>query len=142
MPKNLSILSGSRLQATYADLAEYYEADKEYPVGTVLVFGGDKEVTISSSLSDHRIAGVVSDNAAYTMNQDCPGTKVLIALQGRVPCRVVGKIKKGDLMVTSKIQGVAVSVGGDARAGTIIGKALENYDSDHIGTIEVAVGRA
>jgi hypothetical protein len=137
-----SLASGSRLQATYADLAEYYEADKEYPVGTVLVFDGDKEVTISNSLADHRIAGVVSDNAAYTMNQDCPGTKVLIALQGRVPCRVVGKIKKGDLMVTSKIQGVAVSVGGDAKAGTIIGKALENYDSDHIGTIEVAVGRA
>jgi hypothetical protein len=58
-----------------------------------------------------------------------------------VPCRVVGKIQKGDLMVTSHIPGVAISVGGNASAGTIIGKALENYESDHIGTIEVAVGR-
>jgi hypothetical protein len=75
------------------------------------------------------------------MNEDCQGEKVLVALQGRVPCRVVGKIEKGDLMVTSHIPGVAVSAGGNANAGTIIGKALENYESDHIGTIEVAVGR-
>jgi len=76
------------------------------------------------------------------MNTECPGTKVLIALQGRVPCRVVGKIRKGDLMITSSIAGVAVSAGGVARPGTIIGKSLEDFDSDHIGTIEVAVGRA
>ena len=132
---------GSTLHATYADLAEYYEADKEYPVGTVLVFGGDKEVTLTNQKGDHRVAGVVSDNAALIMNEECPGEKVLIALQGRVPCRVVGKIQKGDLMVTSHIPGVAISVGGNASAGTIIGKALENYESDHIGTIEVAVGR-
>ena len=138
---NWSLGSGSRLQATYADLAEYYEGDKEYPVGTVLVFGGDKEVTISNSKEDHRIAGVVSDNAAYIMNNECPGTKVCIALQGRVPCRVVGKIKKGDLLVTSNISGVAVSVGGNAKPGTIVGKALQDFESDHIGTIEVAVGR-
>jgi hypothetical protein len=133
--------SGSKLQATYADLAEYYEGDKDYPVGTVLIFGGDKEVTLSNTKEDHRVAGVVSDNAAYVMNSECGGTKVLIALQGRVPVRVVGKIRKGDLIVTSNIPGVAVSVGGVARPGTIIGKSLEDFDSDHIGTIEVAVGR-
>jgi hypothetical protein len=75
------------------------------------------------------------------MNEACAGNKVLIALQGRVPCRVVGKIRKGDLLVTSNIPGVAVSVGGTAKPGTIIGKALTDFDSDHIGTIEVAVGR-
>jgi hypothetical protein len=75
------------------------------------------------------------------MNSACPGTKVLIALQGRVPCKVVGKIEKGDLLVTSKIPGVAISAKGDAKTGTVIGKALEKYDSDHIGTIEIAVGR-
>ncbi len=136
------LTAGSKLQATYADLAEYYEGDKDYEVGTVLVFGGEKEVTISSLKEDHRVAGVVSNTAAYSMNADCPGNKVLIALQGRVPCRVVGKIQKGDLLVTSTIQGVAVSAKGTARPGTIIGKALANYDSDHIGTVEVAVGRA
>lgn len=136
-----SLATGSKLQATYADLAEYYEGDKDYEVGTVLVFGGEKEVTISNAKADHRVAGVVSNTAAYSMNSDCKGIKVLIALQGRVPCRVVGKIRKGDLLVTSNIAGVAVSAGGTAGVGTVIGKALENYESDHIGTIEVAVGR-
>ena len=135
------LATNSKLQATYADLAEYYEGDKEYEVGTVLIFGGDKEVTLSKSAGDYRVAGVVSNNAAYTMNAECPGIKVLIALQGRVPCRVVGKVRKGDLIITSNIAGVAISANGVAQAGTIIGKALQNYDSDHIGTIEVAVGR-
>jgi hypothetical protein len=132
----------SRLEATYAaDLAEYYEADKEYAVGTVLIFGGEKEVTVSSSYADTRVAGVVSNTAAYVMYDACPGIKTLIALQGRVPCRVVGKIAKGDILVTSNIPGVAISAKDSAKAGTIIGKALAEFDSDHIGTIEVAVGR-
>lgn len=137
-----SLSGSSRFQATYAaDLAEYYEGDREYAVGTVLIFGGDKEVTIANRQGDHRVAGVVSDNAAYSMNGDCPGFKNQVALQGRVPCRVVGKIEKGDLLIASNIAGCAVSAGGDAKTGTVIGKALENYNSDHIGTIEVAVGR-
>jgi hypothetical protein len=132
----------SRLQATYsADLAENYEGDKEYDVGTVLIFGGDKEVTISKTHMDTRVAGVVSNTAAFTMYEACPGLKNLVALQGRVPCRVVGKISKGDLLVTSNIAGVAISAGSVANVGTIVGKALETYDSDHIGTIEIAVGR-
>lgn len=139
---NWSLTEGSRLQATYsADVAEYYEGDIDYPVGTVLVFGGDKEVTISRHQADSRVAGVVSDNAAFVMYDACPGHKNLIALQGRVPCRVVGKIAKGDLLVTSNIKGVAVSAGTTAAAGTIIGKALSEYNSDHIGNIEISVGR-
>jgi len=133
----------SRLQSTYsADLAEYYEGDKEYEVGSVLVFGGDKEVTVSGKLANTRVAGVVSNTAAVAMYEACPGFKNLVALQGRVPVKVVGKIQKGDLLVTSTIPGVAISAGEDAKTGTVIGKALETYDSDHIGTIEVAVGRS
>jgi hypothetical protein len=131
----------SRLQATYsADLAEYYEGDKDYPVGTVLVFGGEKEVTISNKQMDIKVAGVVSNTAAFVMFDACPGFKNLIALQGRVPVRVVGKIEKGDMLVTSNIPGVAVSAT-DVKVGSVIGKALESYNSNHIGTIEVAVGR-
>ena len=137
-----STKGNSRLQATYAaDLAEFYEGDQEYEVGTVLVFGGDKEVTTTNSLGDTRVAGVVSDNAAYSMYGACPGFKNQIALQGRVPCKVVGKIKKGDILVTSKIPGVAIASTGDIKTGSSVGKALQEYDSDHIGTIEVAVGR-
>ena len=132
----------SRMQATYsADLAEYYEGDKEYEIGTVLVFGGNKEITISNVKSDTRVAGVVSNTAAYTMFEACPGLKNLVALQGRVPCKVVGKIRKGDILVTSGIPGVATAAVGDVRVGTVVGKAIKDYDSDHIGLVEIAVGR-
>jgi hypothetical protein len=132
----------SRMQATYAaDLAENYEGDKDYEVGTVLVFGGDKEVTTTNVKNDTRVAGVVSNTAAYTMYEACPGFKNLVALQGRVPCKVVGKIRKGDILVTSGIPGVAVAAGADVKVGTVVGKALKDYDSDHIGTLEIAVGR-
>jgi hypothetical protein len=136
-------LSGvSRMQATYAaDLAENYEGDRDYEVGTVLVFGGDKEVTTTDTKGDTRVAGVVSNTAAYTMYEACPGLKNLIALQGRVPCKVVGKIRKGDILITSGIPGVAVAASGDIRVGTVVGKAIKDYDSDHIGLVEIAVGR-
>ena len=134
---NWTLTSGSRLQATYADLAEYYEADETYESGTVLMFGGEKEVTVAED-GTNRVAGVVSTNPAYLMNNDCPGNKVAIALQGRVPCKVRGKINKGDMLVS----------GGNGYArpnqfptiGTVIGKALEDFDG-YEGVIEVAVGR-
>jgi hypothetical protein len=130
----------SKMQATYADLAEYYEADEEYEVGTVLVFGGEKEITTTNLYADRRVAGVVSATAAYLMNQDCPGIKTSIALQGRVPVKVVGTVKKGDLLVTSEFPGYAV-VNNDPKTGTIIGKAISAKDSTDKGTVEVSVGR-
>ena len=141
---NWSLSSGSRFQATYsADLAEYYIADKVYEAGTVLVFGGEAEVKVTNSRNDIRVAGVVSANPAYTMNAQLEGkpNAVCIALQGRVPCKVVGKIRKGDLIVTSGIYGVGSAASNDVKVGSVIGKALENYDSDRIGIIEVVVGR-
>jgi hypothetical protein len=107
----------------------------------VLVFGGDKEVTLTNVQGDTRVAGVVSNTAAFAMYEGCPGLKNLVALQGRVPCKVVGKIKKGEMLVTSRIPGVAVAAGADVKVGTVVGKALVDYDNDHIGTIEIAVGR-
>jgi hypothetical protein len=138
---NWSIAAGSTFAATWADLAEYYSSDKEYDEGTVVEFGGDAEVRASTEPATTRVAGVVSTKPGFIMNEGQQGTRALIALQGRVPCKVVGKIRKGDLIVASSIPGVAVSAGIKALPGTIIGKALQNYDSDHIGKIEVAVGR-
>ena len=137
-----SLTGSSRMQATWADLAEYYTADHDYQPGTVLVFGGDAELTTTNTKGDTRVAGVVSENPAFLMNQECPGTRVALALQGRVPCQVMGKVKKGDLMITGSMHGVAVAAkNGKASVGSVIGKALENHDSDEIGIIEVAVGR-
>jgi len=130
---------GVTVNATYADLAEHYTTDAEYEPGTVLIFGGDKEVTQSTTSHDPAVAGVVSTNPAYVMNIDLQGG-VAVALTGRVPCRVVGKIKKGDLLVTSAIPGTATKMDTFV-PGSVIGKALENYDSETPGKIEVVVGR-
>ena len=134
------LTGASTLQATYADLAEYYEGDKEYESGTVLVFGGDKEVTTTDQMNDIRSAGVVTTNPAYTMNADQTGIKVCIALAGRVPCKVVGRVKKGDMLTTSATPGYAVRVT-TPTLGSIIGKALEDKDYGEAGVIQVAVGR-
>jgi hypothetical protein len=134
---NWTLTSGSRLQSTYADLAEYYEADSNYEPGTVLAFGGDKEVTIAED-GTTRVAGVVSTNPAYAMNATCQGIAVAIALQGRVPTKVRGTVRKGDMMVSAG-NGYARSLN-NPQMGTVIGKALENFDGVE-GIIEIAVGR-
>ena len=136
-----SLNGASTLQATYADLAEFYEGDQEYEPGTVLVFGGDKEVTTTDSINDTRLAGVVSTDPAYMMNSEQTGIKVCIALAGRVPCKVVGRVKKGDMLTTSATVGYAVKAL-NPTLGAIIGKALEDKDYGEAGVIQVAVGRA
>jgi hypothetical protein len=136
-----SLTGSSRLQATYADLAEYYEGDQEYEPGTVLVFGGEKEVTTSNVINDTRVAGVVTTNPAYIMNSEQVGLKVCIALAGRVPCKVIGRVKKGDMLTTSATLGYAVKAL-NPTLGSIIGKALEDKDYGEAGVIQIAVGRA
>ena len=132
---------GTATEAYYADLAENYIADEEYEAGTVVIFGGDKEVTLSTEKLDTRVAGVVSTDPAYLMNSHQEGEHVAaIALQGRVPCKVIGTIKKGDLLVTSAIPGHAIAAT-IPQIGTVIGKALQDKDDLGKGTIEVVVGR-
>ena len=135
-----SLTTGSTLSATYADLAEYYEADNSYEYGTVVMLGGDKEITIARGQGTTKVAGVISRNPAFIMNEKCKGIKLAVALQGRVPCRVVGSIRKGDLLVVSMVSGVAMA-STDPKAGSIIGKALGDYDSSRVGMLEVLVGK-
>jgi hypothetical protein len=129
--------------AQYADLAEMYVADADYPPGTVVEFGGDHEVTVARQSHSTSVAGIVSTSPSYIMNSKQTGTYVLpIALTGRVPCQVIGSISKGDRLVSSEYMGVAKKLEtASYQPGCIIGKSLENYDSDQIGLIEVAVGR-
>jgi len=135
---NWGISAGSKLSASYADLAEYYEADKPYEPGTVVEFGGDKEVTIADD-GTTRVAGVVSTNPAYVMNSQCKGDYIVaLALQGRVPCKVRGTVHKGDMLVSAG-EGYARPMI-HPYIGSVIGKSLENFDGTE-GIIEVAVGR-
>jgi hypothetical protein len=132
---------GTATQAIYADLAEKYVADKDYEPGSIMVIGGDKEVTASSSYMDPAVAGVVSTNPAFLMNKDLTAEHVVdLALTGRVPCKVHGIIKRGDMIVSGNIAGVGTSCT-DPKFGTVVGKALESYDSETVGIIEVITGR-
>jgi len=134
-----NLLSTTATAAQYADLAEKYTSDQEYVPGTIVMFGGDAEVTISEDRTK-KVAGVVSTHPAYLMNSHLEGTSVEVALQGRVPCKVEGTVHKGDMIVAGSTPGVGIAHN-DPQLGQVIGKALENYNSTEIGMIEVAVGR-
>jgi hypothetical protein len=127
--------------AQYADLAEKYTADADYSPGTVIEFGGSNEVTITTASHSTQVAGIVSTNPSYLMNSGLVDA-IEVALVGRVPCHVVGTIAKGDRLVASSTPGVATRLDmSQYQPGCIIGKALEAYNSETVGTIEVAVGR-
>ena len=135
------VFSGYSTKSKYADLAENYLADERYEDGTVLVFGGAEEITVTNTKGDKRVAGVVSTNPAHLMNEALEGEHVTpLALQGRVPCKVIGKVAKGDMLVTSAIPGYAI-VDNDPRIGTVLGKAVGEKTDDGKGVVEIVVGR-
>jgi hypothetical protein len=125
--------------ALYADLAEVYEADADYEPGTVVSFGGSKEVSISTQYADPAVAGVISANPSYLMNNGLTADhRAIVALTGRVPTSVTGTVTKGSMMVSAG-NGRACACSTPA-VGTVIGKALENFDGES-GIIEIVVGR-
>ena len=132
---------GKAVQAQYADLAENYVADLAYEPGTVLVFGGEAEVTTTTTFADSRVAGAISTDPAYLMNGGLAGdTIVAIALRGRIPCRVIGPVHKGDLLVTAADAGYATSVGADRSYGTaVFAKSLETNLDASVKIVEVVI---
>ena len=125
--------------ALYADLAEVYEADADYAPGTVVVFGGDKEVTVTRQSGDPRIAGVISEKPSYLMNNGLTADyRAIVALTGRVPTLVHGPVVKGDMMISAG-NGYAQACTAPAM-GTVLGKALQNFNGEN-GRIEIVVGR-
>ena len=131
---------GVSSQALYADLAEMYVGDAEYPAGTVVVIGGKEEITVTTQDHDTRVAGVISTDPAYLMNSGNSGLPV--ALTGRVPCCVQGPVTKGALLVTSRTAGVAQAMNpAQYQPGCVIGKSLQSITDDDIHVIEIMVGR-
>ena len=129
---------GVAIQAKYADLAEHYVPDTLYKPGTVVVFGGSAEITLTTEFADVSVAGVISTDPAYLMNAANPGQPV--ALRGRVPVHVIGPVRKGDLLVTSNSPGYATSVGKNANYGVaVFAKALQDKHDDDVGTIEAVI---
>ena len=113
-----AVFSGIATSAQYADLAEIYSTDAEYAPGTVMMVGGDAEITAADGSSEY-LAGVISTAPAYLMNSAAEGQE--LALVGRVPVRIVGAVNKGQAVF-------ATSAGTASRngQGPLVGIALEN----------------
>ena len=138
---NFRHIYSQAISSTFADLAEKYDADKQYEAGTVVVFGGDSEVTVSATYCDSRIAGIVSENPAYTMNDASTG--IPIALTGKVFCKFVGPVKKGDIIVNSSRAGVATTLSDKTlwTPGCVVGKSLVDDTNHGLRNIMISVGR-
>jgi hypothetical protein len=128
-----NVFQGIATQARYADLAEKYLADAEYETGTVVVVGGEKEVTASSW--GKRAVGVVSANPAYMMNSELEGG-TYIALKGRVPVKVIGSIRKGDSLIAANNGCASVGV---HHSNDVFAIALENSNDTGVKLVEALV---
>jgi len=134
---------GTATSADYADLAERYAADAEYEAGTVVRLGGMHEITQTLQESDIDVFGIVSDSPGFEMNASAgtDATHPFVALAGRVPCKVIGKVVKGDRIISSSTPGTAIAHKGDSPDyRPIIGRALQSKDDEGAGTVEVVVG--
>ena len=132
-------ITATATQAQYADLAERYEADADYEPGTVLVIGGNAEVTVTDQPGSYKAVGVVSTDPAYLMNSE--GNGIPVALRGRVPCKVIGNVNKGDVLVTSDTPGFAM-VGASPHTLSplqIIGRAISSKLDAGPGIVEIIV---
>lgn len=126
------------VNANYADVAEKYAADADYEPGTVVHFGGPAEVSQCDMDMCSKVAGVISTNPAYMMNDTLEAEHaVAVALLGRVPCKVQGPVSKGDMMVSAGNGRARAEA--NPKVGSVIGKALENSEGDAV--IEVVVGK-
>jgi len=147
---NLTILPGGTIeatgatvigewQATYSDIAEQYESDKDYAAGTVVKIGGDKEIT-ASDVSVDDVFGVISSEPAYVLNSGKEGLYLPVVMVGRIPVRVKGPIAKGERLVSSNTPGVARAVKKSELSchTPIFGRSLENSDDEGERLVEVA----
>lgn len=128
-----NVFQGVASSARYADLAEKYLADQDYEPGTVMVIGGEKEVTASSW--GQRAIGVVSTNPAYMMNSELEGG-TYVALKGRVPVKVIGAIKKGDRLIAGN-NGCAVAA--VPHANDVFAIALETNEITESKIVEAVI---
>ena len=133
-----NLFSGVATQARYADLAEKYTTDADYEAGTVVKIGGDAEITMTTEHADTEVFGVISTDPAYLMNKDIDGLPV--ALQGRVPVKVIGKVSKGQRLTSSDVPGLAWAVDENTPIQAIIGRSLENKTDGDQGVVEAVIG--
>jgi hypothetical protein len=133
--------NGTAVTAQYADLAERFEADATYIPGTVVELGGTKEITAVVDAMSDNVFGVISTNAAYLMNAGAGNneTHPPIAVQGRVPVRVIGTVRKGDRLISAGNGLARAATKSEVTPFNVIGRALEAKETMTEGTVEAVV---
>ena len=118
-------------------------ADRPYAAGTVVKLGGSAEITVSGQRGDNDVFGVISTNPAHLMNSKPTDTELnaAVALTGRVPCKVVGTIKKGQRLMISDLEGSACAWEESFGYLAILGRSLVDKDTTGIETIEIVLGK-
>jgi hypothetical protein len=139
-------------QNSGADIAEAFDVEgtlSNYEPGDILIISesSDRKVEKSNTAYSTLVAGVYATKPGVLLTEenidnDLIG-KVPMGVIGVIPTKVClqgGEIKRGDLLVTSSIAGVAMKGDPDkVKVGQVLGKALENYSTDGIGKIKVLV---
>lgn len=135
---NWSLSAGSRLNATYADLAERFAADDVYDAGTVVSLGGEAEITAVQFELSEDVFGVISNTAAYLMNAGAgdDATHPPVAVSGRVQVKVTGLVKKGDRLVSAGNGIARAARAGEPTPFNVIGRALEDKTTEGVGYVE------
>ena len=140
--KKYANIYGHSVHATYADLAERYATDVPYESGTVVILGGEAEITVTSEARDVAVAGVISTNPAVKLNADAGNSEThpYVALRGRVPCLMIGPVSKGDLIVTADNEpGYAQSIGKENAGRSVFAKSIETDLTEGKRLIEVVI---
>jgi hypothetical protein len=141
MTGNWTLSAGSRLNATYADLAERFAADDIYDAGTVVELGGTEEITAVQYELSEDVFGVISDTAGYLMNAGAGNdqTHPPVAMSGRVKVKVTGVVNKHQRLVSAGNGIARAAEEGEANAFNTIGRALEHKTTTGVGTVEAIV---
>ena len=138
---NWTLSTGSRLTATYADLAERFSADAPYEPGTVVELGGSAEITAVKYELSEDVFGVISDNMAFLMNNGAGDndTHPAVAMTGRVRVKTLGTVRKGQRLVSAGEGYARAADNGESTAFNVIGRALEDKTTIDLGTVEAIV---
>lgn len=130
----------------YAEWFEKEDLNEEFEPGDILVWK-ENGVTKSTSYGDNMVVGIYSDTYSHIIGgeafDDMEENHIKfasVALTGRIPVKVIGKVKRGDFIISSDISGVGIAKNKCRFSpGTAIGKALENKDTDGISKIIISI---
>jgi hypothetical protein len=145
---NGSVFANGDYNAGGADVAEYVPFSEKLEPGDVVEIDEDngQAFRLSSRPNSHSVGGVISTKPGVSLNtttaeESSAKGMPRLALSGRVPVKATtenGRIRAGDLLVSSSKPGHAMRAPQTPAPGTVIGKAMQSLD-DATGNIEMLV---